>query len=614
MSINTSLTGVIIEGNTFAYGNFAGNPSSTPCGYDNCMVSTADANISKNYFSGINNVDTIPLVVEPGSGGSPSCLITNNVFVRGSTTVQAYIDVSNVGTDQVIVENEFDQYTTDGYNDNNLVLVPIGGANILYERNKNQTAIKQIHKAPYKIGFSATPSISPADYSAYAGDIVFTTYSSSNGYYNGYYTGSFPGNSPSFFKNEGMSMNYSTPFFSGSAIKLVGQFSVSNNSIILSTGTPAIDTINDGTEGYVLFGNDNKYYQATFHVTQDGYFYFVTSITLTPAYSGLSNSVSSVTFFPNNSSSPVFNFLLPGTYTLTESAFPSISAAVSGSTTNLSIGSLVLFIGNTTIFTVTGIGGPTSFTISPPWNSNTTTASAQTGLASAIANFSINLTEELPENVQVISTIIGAMATSGASNLISATYSAEITSDYGSNTSIYSTAMPGVTFILTADAYVTASNSNYPIGFGIGSSICFNTQPNTVYPVLNVVGTAITLSIPYFGPLSSTATAVFFNDPYNYTIANISTYNPATYATTISGGPISLYIENNVTDAIPTSLFATNTQYLKIDAPATAYTGTNGILRYNFSENIQMAITSLPGGTPSSLFISESPLVVKYRW
>jgi hypothetical protein len=613
MSINTSLTGVIIEGNTFAYGNFAGNPSSTPCGYDNCMVSTADANISKNYFSGINNVDTIPLVVEPGSGGSPSCLITKNVFVRGSTTVQAYIDVSNVGTDQVIVENEFDQYTTDGYNDNNLVLVPIGGANILYERNKNQTAIAQIHKAPYKIGFSATPSLCAFDRSAYTGDIVYnpTTYSSTNGYL----TGSFPGTSPHFFKNEGITMNYSAPFSSASAVKLVGQFSVVDgyNGVGVSAGTIGVYGINSGTQGYILFGNDNVYYLATLNISPDSTPYFITSITLATNYKGTTSSVVSATFFPFEAQNiNIFNFPLPGTYALTSN-----QSAVVGSTANLTVGSLLMF-NNTTalneIFTVQSIADATHFTINPSWGINTTApnATAETGLATAIASFSINLSEALPTNVQVISTVIGALNTAGNSNLVSATYYAEITSDIGSNQSIYSTAIPGITFTLSASASVTASSSSYPAGFGNGSSICFSTQPNTVYTALNVSGTTITLTIPYYGTASSTATAVFFNN----SISDISTYNPAYNATTIGfGDPISLYITaNNATATVPVAAFATNTQYLKIDGPSTAYTGTNGILRYNFLENIQMAITSLPGGTPSSLFISESPLVVKYRW
>lgn len=612
MSINTSLTGVIIEGNTFAYGNFAEN--ATPYGYDNCMVSTADANISKNYFSGVNNVDTIPLVVEPGTGGSPSCLITKNVFVRGATTVQAYIDVSNVGTDQVIVENEFDQYTTDGYNDNNLVLVPIGGANILYERNKNQTAIKQIHKAPYKIGFSATPSLCAFDRSAYTGDIVYNPaiYSSSNGYL----TGTFPGISPNFFKNEGITMNYSAPFSSASAVKLVGQFSVVDgyNGVGVSAGTIGVYGINSGTQGYILFGNDNVYYLATLNIIPDSTPFFITSITLMTPYKGITSSVVSATFFPfepqNNTN--IFNFPLPGTYALTSGM-----SSVVGSTANLTIGSLLMF-NNTTadneIFTVQTITDATHFTISPSWGVNTTQSNvtAETGLATAIASFSINLSEALPTNVQVISTVIGAINTFGNSNLVSATYSAEITSDIGSNQSIYSTVMPGITFTLSASISVTASNSSYPVGFGNGSSICFSAQPNTVYTVSNVSGTAITLTIPYYGTPSSTATAVFFNN----SISDISTYNPSYNYTTIGfGDPISLYIAaNNATATVPTTAFATNTQYLKIDGPSTAYTGTNGILRYNFSENIQMAITSLSGGTPSSLFISESPLVVKYRW
>ena len=79
MSTDTQISNIIIEGNTFDYGNFPINTGlatvPTNYGYNNCIEISGDAEICNNYFSGALSGSTqIVVTLEYGA----SCNINNN--------------------------------------------------------------------------------------------------------------------------------------------------------------------------------------------------------------------------------------------------------------------------------------------------------------------------------------------------------------------------------------------------------------------------------------------------------------------------------------------------------------------------------------------------------
>lgn len=65
-----------------------------------------------------------------------SCRITNNKFIRGSTTISSYISATGTN-DQIITNNIFDRSTIDGTTDGYTIVTGLS-ANSIYHSNKNQ--------------------------------------------------------------------------------------------------------------------------------------------------------------------------------------------------------------------------------------------------------------------------------------------------------------------------------------------------------------------------------------------------------------------------------------------------------------------------------------------
>lgn len=130
MTVPTTFSNILIEGNTIDTGSTATSPV-TVFTY-NVLVSTgSDCRVFNNYFSGITNSSppTFSMIIADNA----SCNIQGNTFVRGSSAIDKYIKVIGID-DQIITGNIFDGYTTDGSSLTN-VSVP---ANTIYHSNKNQ--------------------------------------------------------------------------------------------------------------------------------------------------------------------------------------------------------------------------------------------------------------------------------------------------------------------------------------------------------------------------------------------------------------------------------------------------------------------------------------------
>jgi hypothetical protein len=587
----TTMSSVVIEGNTFDFGNFATDVNAEPTayGYNSCILTNADARIGDNYFSAALS-SSIPVQIT----GAATCQISKNTFVRVSTPLTAYIDISSVTSDQVITENIFDNPTVDGFNENLVSLPPAGVSAtspfILYERNKNQTAIKQVQKSPYKLSLAAFPTINPSERTAYVDDTA-TAYVPASGFY----TGNFI---PSFFKHEGVSMNYTTPFSPTTAIKLPGIFGVTNGSASVTTlgAEPVVYTsVASGTLiGYVVFGNDNQYYSVTATTTSN----VITSMTLATPYTGNTAIVSAV-YFPTGA--PLSTTLIGTFHTI--SGNPAVTATISQSQL-LAVGSKIYFNDNSSnIYTITSIDSSgTNLTISPNATSSNSAITASAGAVTTSINFSINLSEILPPNVQVLSTIFGVYGGGVVTpSILFAQYNGNITTDAGGN---FSSNLAGTFTVTNSSATVIATNSQAGV-IAAGSSICFSSQPYVVYPVQSVSGTTITLATTYSNPNASGVTATYFDN----TLADAVHYNIAGSTTVGFGNNIALTIGNTV-GAVPPSAFNTFTQYLKIDPPSfgfSVYTSSGRLTRYNLNIFIVMQ-------APGSLFFPESPLIIKYRW
>ena len=590
----TTISNVIIEDNTFDYGNFATGTdlfaTVDTYGYNICISTNADTRMRDNYFSAASSNGTQIQV-----SGAATCQITGNTFIRGEAPLTAYIDVSATTSDQVIVDNIFDSPTIDGLNET-LTLLPViastTGPFVLYERNKNQTAIQQIQKSPYKLSLAGFPTINPSERTVYVDDTA-TAYQPSSGYY----TGNFV---PSFFKHEGVAMNYTTPFSPTTAIQLQGIFSVTNGSTSVSVvgPNPAVITTQIGgtVTGYLVFGNDNQYYSAT--ITTSGGNGTISSIALSIPYGGATAFTSAIYF----QSAPVLSTQLIGTFHTTGGS-PAVIATANQNQL-LGVGSKIYFNdASSNIYTVTSIDSSgTNITISPNAAGNNSAITASTGAVTCSINFSINLSEILPPNVQVLSTVFGVYGGGVVSSpLLFASYNANITTDAGGK---YSSNLAGTFTLNNNNATVTATVSQAGV-ITAGSSICFSSQTYAVYPVQSVSGTTITLAVPYSGTNISGVTATCFDNSLSDTVH----YNIAGATTVGFGNNIALSI-SNLPGGIPPSTFNTFTQYLKIDPPSFGFpvwTGDARLTRYNL--NIFIAMQA-----PGNLFIPESPLIVKYRW
>jgi len=188
MVFNTPINNLIIDGNSFDYGKYTpdGNPASTPTIYKyfNNIIVNSDAIITNNFISGmappgqfVAGSLSSNLVIE----ANWSCVVKNNTFVRGDTTIYAYI-VNNSLDDQIITDNVFDGYTVDG-TDENLVkgiflnsppqpyFTPTGlSVGSTYNNNKNQTGYSILpvlvgeklwsdgYTGPYNQDFISSPS------------------------------------------------------------------------------------------------------------------------------------------------------------------------------------------------------------------------------------------------------------------------------------------------------------------------------------------------------------------------------------------------------------------------------------------------------------------------
>lgn len=602
MTLDSNLSNAVIEGNNFDYGNFPANANiatvPTTYGYSNCIYTNADANINNNYF-GASTTSGIHVYVTSNADGYGSCLISKNTFVRGTTVINAYIDVSTVTTDQIIVENFFDQYTIDNVTNENLVNLPpppaTTGPFILYERNKNQTVLKPIQKAPYLTFSSGYPAINPSERFIYS-DGTSPVYVSSSATYAADFTAGV-------YKQQGVMMNYTTPFANNSYVRITGTMGVTNGStsVTILGQTFSISSITNASgslTGYIVFGNDNAYYTVTMDFSSQGY---VTSITLSTPYSGNTATVSSAIFWQQGVA--LSYPLLFGTFSGTSGN--SFITSTSNQLNYLGVGSQLLFTGtgtDNTLYTVISISANgETIGLSPNLTTSPSTATATTGLSIGIFNFSINLSEVLPENVQVISTAFGVFGNNNAGSLVSCSYAANVMTDSGGT---YSTTLPGTFNVNQNSPNVTASVSQ--TGFiSTGNGICFTSQPDFVYPVSSISGTAIVLDIPYFGTSNAATTASNFQN----SLADAANYVVTGVAVGGFGSNIGFTV-NNVSGNIPISVFATNSQYVKIDPPSSAfaaYTGNGRLLRYNMEAVVYVMM-------PGALFLPESPLIVKYRW
>lgn len=131
MSLPTTFSNVLIEGNTIDAGASTDGVTTTQFTYANLLTTIADCRIFNNYWSGITNntVNTYMIIALVDA-----CNIQGNTFVRGSSNITAYIR-SGTTFDQIITGNMFDGYTSDGSSN---TLVANLSSNSLYTNNKNQ--------------------------------------------------------------------------------------------------------------------------------------------------------------------------------------------------------------------------------------------------------------------------------------------------------------------------------------------------------------------------------------------------------------------------------------------------------------------------------------------
>lgn len=132
MTLETSLANIVISNNIIDQGRFSDGTTPVAYNYDfNAWIFGSANIIGNNFFSSSAGTDMLNI-------DDCSCIITNNKFVRGSTTINSYI--RNYGpNDQIITNNLFDQSTVDGgASDASNVLVTGLSASSTYSHNKNQ--------------------------------------------------------------------------------------------------------------------------------------------------------------------------------------------------------------------------------------------------------------------------------------------------------------------------------------------------------------------------------------------------------------------------------------------------------------------------------------------
>lgn len=134
MALASSLNNVKIGNNTVDVGLFSDGATPVTYTYDSCMQIGADSLISGNTISGCvggssGSTDLVTVI-------SCSCLIQNNVFIRGAgSPVGSYLNFTGTD-DNIVIDNIFDQPTIDGSSEE---LVTGLTSTSTYERNKNQT-------------------------------------------------------------------------------------------------------------------------------------------------------------------------------------------------------------------------------------------------------------------------------------------------------------------------------------------------------------------------------------------------------------------------------------------------------------------------------------------
>lgn len=132
MSLPTTLSSTIIEGNTVSKGYYTDGGSLLFSEYDRNLYTSLDCIIEKNSFSGQVSDASKNMVVLSNC----TCIVQNNTFIRKSNIISSYIN--NIGTnDHTIVNNIFDSPNIgDGYTES---LVTNLTNTSIYEKNINQT-------------------------------------------------------------------------------------------------------------------------------------------------------------------------------------------------------------------------------------------------------------------------------------------------------------------------------------------------------------------------------------------------------------------------------------------------------------------------------------------
>lgn len=149
MTLPSTLSNILIDGNTFE-----GDASFS---YDLLAEVEADARITNNYFAGIKNNPSFGMIYLLGS----SCNVRGNTFIRGTNSIPSYINILS-SSDQIIVDNIFDGYTTDG---TNTLLVNNLSKTSTYTQNKNQVGYAII---PLGANKPAVANASNASFSTFA--------------------------------------------------------------------------------------------------------------------------------------------------------------------------------------------------------------------------------------------------------------------------------------------------------------------------------------------------------------------------------------------------------------------------------------------------------------
>jgi len=139
MALTSSITAIKINNNIIDTGSFSNGISSTNYTYDSLLSLYGSANIKGNTFSGCvggSSGSTDLITVYDGS-----CNFVDNIFIRGAgSPVNSYINM--VGSyDQIITNNIFDQFTTDGSSDELISGLTQGST---FVNNKNQSILIEV--------------------------------------------------------------------------------------------------------------------------------------------------------------------------------------------------------------------------------------------------------------------------------------------------------------------------------------------------------------------------------------------------------------------------------------------------------------------------------------